>query len=172
MRLFTAVGLLARRLDIRTSRVRHIAARLQDSGIVSKVEGSRRFPTDIGEPEFVALFLAVIGESGIGTAAQTVERLGVLTNEQGLRLDNTLQQLFFGPPRSVQHLIARQSPAGVSMVVDGRHTVFGAEAADQAAQQARLVPGPTLAAIAAELQGASPTQADAFAAITRIKNGH
>lgn len=170
MRLFQAVDLLARRLDVRPSRVKHIASRLQDSGHVSRVEGSRRFPTDISEHEFVALFLAVIGESGIGTATGTVGAFSTLVSESGQRLNATLCELFFGPPRSVQHIIARQSPPGVSIIVDGHHTVFGADAVEHAAQQARIVPGPTLAAIAAELHGFSPEQADAAAAIMKIRN--
>ncbi|PWJ84874.1 hypothetical protein C7441_104142 [Pseudaminobacter salicylatoxidans] len=168
MRLFHAVGMLARRLDVRPSRVKHIASRLQDSGHVSRVEGSRRFPTEIGEPEFVSLFLAVIGEAGIGTATSTAETFGSLTNDAGQRLDRALTNLVYGPSRSIQHLIARQHPPGVSLIVDGQHMVFGADASD-AATTARIVPGTTLAAIAAEAQGATPEDADAMAAISKLR---
>lgn len=56
---------------------------------------------------------------------------------------------------------------GVTATVNGVHVVFGNPAEDGFA---RFATGPTLAAIAAEAQGASPDAADAMAAIAKIRN--
>ena len=74
---------------------------------------------------------------------------------------NVLQTLLFGPHADIGHLIVRNEPAGVSVTVNGIHTVFGAEASEKAATKARIIPGDSLIAIAAELQGQSVQSADA-----------
>lgn len=169
MRLYEAVGLFARRLKMRPGRIQAIAGRLQEAGRISKCEGSRRFPVEIGDAELVFLLIAAIGESGIGTARETVDRFSNLTNAAGRRFGDVVSELLFGPPRHVQHVIVRQAPAGVSIVVDGHHDIFGAEPPEHGATGARLVPGATINAIAAELQGMLPAAADAAAAITKLR---
>jgi hypothetical protein len=84
------------------------------------------------------------------------------THHNGERFSDFLVQLLFGPPRHVAHLIVH--PSGVSVVIDGQHIEFG----QRSDVPTRFVPGGVIMAIAAELQGASPRDADALAAITRI----
>lgn len=44
MRKSTAVEILARRLGVARSRIENLAKRMADDGLVSKTEGSRRYP--------------------------------------------------------------------------------------------------------------------------------
>jgi len=144
MRKSNVVEILARRLGATPSRIDAIAQRLADAGKLSRASGSRRYPPDLAEPEIVALFIAVIADNGLGSVRETVEQFAGMTNEKGQRLDLTLTTLLFGPPREFQHLIARQSP--------------------------RIVTGNALMSIAAELQGATPEQADALTAMSRLQS--
>lgn len=168
MRLYEIVHLFARRLGIKVGRVQAIAGKLQDEGKLQKTEGSRRFPIDISEPEVVTLLSALLGESGIGTGPQAAKLFGELTTTDGQRFDLFLSALLFGRPRQVRHLMVRQSPAGVSVTVDNNHLLFGKPPSRNNASPARIVPGEAIAAIAAELQGQSPSQADALAALIHI----
>ncbi len=168
MRLYECVHLFARRLGMKVGRVQAIAGKLQDDCKLQKTEGSRRFPIDISEPEVVTLLLALLGESGIGTGPLASKTFGALTTTDGQRFDTLLSELLFGPPRQVRHLMVRQSPAGVSVTVDNQHLLFGDPPSRDSASPARIVPGEALAALAAELQGQSPDQADALAAIINI----
>src|SRR5690606_9254961 len=172
LRKSRVIEILARRLQIAPGRVSAIADRLASAGLVTITAGSRRYPPVLAEPEILAIFIAVIADNGLGKVRETVDTFSALVDNKGQRLDIFLGTLFFGPPRAVQHFIARQSPPGVSIIVDGNHQIFGAEPAENAATSARLIPGAAIAAIAAELQGASLQQADAAAAIARIHNGY
>ena len=168
MRLHEVVQLLARRLALRPGRVQTIAGRLQEAGLLSKTEGSRRFPPDVAEPEAVTLIIAALAEDGIGTAPQAVATFSALTDPEGRRLDHVVSSILYGPPRDVRHLVVRQAPPGASLVIDGTHKVFGADP-PEGATKARAVSGHALTAIGAELRGASAAEADAVAAITKIR---
>jgi hypothetical protein len=170
MRKSAIIDILARRLGVAPARIGHIAARLADAGRLSKATGSRRFPPDLGEHEVVRLALAVMTDSGLGDVVRNVEFFSTLRGPAG-RFDTMLADILFGPPRSVRHLIIRHQPPGVSMVVDGEHVQFGLPASDGGSQDARIISGSALAAIAAELRGLSAGQADAVAAASRIING-
>ena len=170
MRKSNVVEILARRLGATPSRIDAIAQRLADAGKLSRASGSRRYPPDLAEPEIVALFIAVIADNGLGSVRETVEQFAGMTNEKGQRLDLTLTTLLFGPPREFQHLIARQSPAGLSMVFQRNHQQFGSAPTEYGATAARIVTGNALMSIAAELQGATPEQADALTAMSRLQS--
>lgn len=168
MRLYECVHLFARRLGVKVGRVQAIAGKLQDDGKLQKTEGSRRFPIHISEPEVVTLLLALLGESGIGTGPQAANLFGALTTSEGERFDALLEDLLFGQPKHVRHILVRQNPAGVSVTADGVHLLFGEPPSRGNASPARIVPGEAISAIAAELQGHSPEEADAIAALHTI----
>ena len=168
MRLYEVVHLFARRLGLKVGRVRAIAGKLQDEGKLQKTEGSRRFPLDVSEPEVVTLLLALLGESGIGTGPSAAKTFGDLATLDGERFAVFLENLLFGQPKHVRHLMVRQNPAGVSVTADNMHLLFGEPPSRGNASPARIVPGEALTAIAAELQGLAPEQADAAAALNAI----
>lgn len=160
MRKSTAVEILARRLGLAHSRIENLAKRMADDGLVSKTEGSRRYPPDLLEPEITALVIGVIADNGLGNVRATADAFSSLPSSEGT-FGDVLQTLLFGPPSDVGHLIVRNEPAGISTTIRGTHIVFGAEASEKAATKARIIPGDALIAIAAELQGQKPQAADA-----------
>jgi hypothetical protein len=170
MRKSAVIDILARRLGVAPARIGHVAARLADAGLIGKTTGSRRFPPDLGEHEVVRLALAVMTDSGLGDVVRNVEFFSTLRGPAG-RFDAVLADLLFGPPRTVRHLIIRHRPPGVSMIIDDDHAEFGLPASDGGSQDARIISGAALAAIAAELRGLPTGQADAVAAATRIISG-
>lgn len=160
MRKSTAVEILARRLGVARSRIENLAKRMADDGLVSKTEGSRRYPPDLSEPEITYLLIGVIADNGLGNSVRTVETFSALPSPIG-PFGDVLQTLLFEPPSDVGHLIVRSQPAGISTTINGSHVVFGAEASEKAATKARIIPGDALIAIAAELQGHKAQAADA-----------
>ncbi|MCR5941860.1 hypothetical protein FG152_13650 [Ochrobactrum sp. XJ1] len=168
MRKSAVQELLARRLRIAPGRIQAISERLASAGLVSNAEGSRRYPPDLSEPEIVTLVLAVIADSGLGSVKATVDTFSNLTSA-GIAFGHVLQRVLFGRPVDIAHVIVRQDPAGVSAVLNGNHAVYGAEAPEKAATNARIIPGDALIAIAAELQGQNLQQADALVELIRIR---
>jgi hypothetical protein len=165
VRLSEAIEVLARRLGINRGRVATIANRLQHAGFLP-LPDARRTPPDLSADQISSLLLGVLVERGVESAANRFRDYGSMTSPEGYRLGETMTAIIRGQAQPGD-MIVREG--GVSATVNGQHAVFGKPAEDGTA---RFCTGPTLAAIAAELQGASPTQADAFAAITRIRNGH
>ncbi|WJR68134.1 hypothetical protein QTA58_05080 [Neorhizobium sp. CSC1952] len=156
------VAMLARRLGEPLRHIERHVERLHETGMVKPVTGSRRFPPEIGEPEAVTILLGFLGSEKIDDAPAAATRLATLRNAQGNSMSEFMGELLFGSPRHIEHMIVRRE--SVSLVVDGRHHLFG----ELSEAPARLVTGASLSAIAAELQGAAPSQADAVAAITRL----
>lgn len=172
MRKSNVVEILARRLGATPSRVDAIAQRLADAGKLSRAEGSRRYPPDLAEPEIVSLIIGTIADNGLGNVRETVELFSGLTNHLGQRFDRFLSDILFGPTSVLSHVIVRHAPAGVSLTINGAHMVFGEERSSATATKAAIIPGESIIAIAAELQDATPEQADAMVAITRFQNGY
>ncbi|MBN8245239.1 hypothetical protein JF546_19665 [Nitratireductor aquimarinus] len=158
------VAMLSRRLGVPVSRIDGLLERLHAAGVVTPIR-SKRHPPPIDEPDAVAILLAVLADRGLEHAADAAWQLAA-AHHNGERFSDFLGQLLFGQPRHVGHLIIHDT--GASMVVDGQHIEFG----ERSDVPTRFIPGGMLMAIAAELQGASPRDADAIAAITRIQNGH
>jgi len=169
MRLHEFVHLAARRLGLKVGRVQAIAGRLQDEGSLRKTEGSRRHPLEISEPEIVTLLLALLGESGIGTGPEAARTFAALQADDGSKFERFLSFVLFGPPVELRHVVARQNPPGVSVIVDGRHVNFGDQPSIANSTAARVVPGEALIAMAAEIRGETPANADALAAIHNIR---
>lgn len=169
MRLHEFVHLAARRLGLKVGRVQAIAGRLQDEGSLQKTEGSRRFPLEISEPEMVTLLLALLGESGIGSGPEAARTFGALQADDGTLFERFLSHVLFGPPVALRHVIVRQNPPGISVVVNGAHVQFGAPSSTSNASPARIAPGEALAAIAAELRGCTPQEADAEVALGQLR---
>ncbi|MCO7736438.1 hypothetical protein NJB95_07415 [Brucella intermedia] len=168
MRKSAVIEILARRLRIAPGRIQAISERLASAGLISNAEGSRRYPPDLSEPEIVTLVIAVIADSGLGNVKATVDTFSTLASE-GIAFGHVLQRVLFGRPVDIAHVIVRHDPAGVSAVIDGNHAVYGAEAPEKAATTARIIPGDALIAIAAEMQGQHPQQADALVELIRIR---
>lgn len=168
MRRYEIVHLFSRRLSTKVGRVQAILSKLQEAGSISSAGPDRKQPVDMAEPEVVTLLLALLGESGIGTGPHAANLFGALTTAEGERFDAFLEDLLFGHPRHVRHIMVRQNPAGVSVTADGVHLLFGEPPSRGNASPARIVPGEALSAIAAELQGQTPEEADAIAALHTI----
>ncbi len=169
MRKSQVVEVLARRLNIMPSRIHNIASRLADEGQLSKAEGSRRYPPKLDNLEMLRLVLATLVDNGLGHVRQSVDTFGALQNEHGQRFSEVLSDILFGQPADIGHVIIRHEPAGVSAVINHNHTVFGAEAPAKTAAKASIVPGYALVAIAAELQGQPPVQADSMIELARLR---
>lgn len=169
MRRYEILDIFARRLGIKVGRAQAILSRLQDDGLVSRPGDHRGQPPDMAEPEIVRLLLAILGESGISSATTSSKAFGALVTADGTNLDAFLSSVLFGPPVSLRHLIVRQSPPSVSVVVDGNHVLFGEPASTASASPARFTPGEAITAIAAELRGATPEQSDAEVALGQLR---
>lgn len=162
MRLSDAVELLARRLSLRRGRVAAIANRLQHAGMIALAE-AKKTPPELSDYEFAALLLAVLVESGVGSAAERQAEYSAMQSGEGHRLADTLVMVLRGQAQQ-GNVIIRQG--GASATINGQHLVFGTPAEDG---RARFCTGPTLSALVAELQGATPAQADAVAAINKVR---
>ncbi|SDP46894.1 hypothetical protein SAMN05428967_2257 [Phyllobacterium sp. YR620] len=169
MRKSQIVEILARRLNILPSRVHHIAVRLADDGQIPKAAGSRRFPPELDEVEITRLVLATLADHGLGNVHSSVEAFSHLTSHNGLSFGDVLAEVLFGPPVDVGHVILRHDPPGVSLTINGCHHVYGTDAPVKTAAKASIVPGYALMAIAAELQGQAPSQADAMIELARLQ---
>ncbi|EJN04483.1 hypothetical protein [Phyllobacterium sp. YR531] len=169
MRKSSVVEILARRLGRGAGRIEAIAQRLAEAGMVSRAEGSKRYPPDLDNIEMLTIVLATLADNGLGHVRQSVETFGTLQNEHGQHFSDVLSDLLFGPPADIGHVIIRHDPAGVSAVINGNHTVFGAEAPAKTAAKASIVPGYALVAIAAELQGQPPAQAESMIELARLQ---
>lgn len=153
---------VARRLGCTTARIEKLLDELHASGLIKPIKGSRRYPPDASDMDAGAIVLAVLSDRGLERAAEATKELAALTGEYG-RFDLWLVNVLFGVPRHMQHLIVGHE--GVSVVVDGQHITFGTPPETAA----KIVPGSALMALAAELQGLRPDQADAVAAISSIR---
>lgn len=162
MRLSEAVELLARRLSLRRGRVAAIANRLQHAGKLPLAE-AKRTPPELAYDEIAVLLLAVLTESGVGSAVERAQEYAAMRSSDGVRLSDAILAVIRGQAHPGDIIIRE---GGVSATINGVHLVLGAPADDG---PARFCTGPTLSALVAELQGATPAQADAVAAITRIR---
>ena len=169
MRRYEILHIFARRLGLKVGRAQAILSRLQDDGLVSRPGDHRGQPPDMAEPEIVRLLLAILGESGISSASSASRTFAALTTADGITLDAFLTDVLSGPPVSLRHLIVRQSPPSVGVVVDGIHVLFGEPASMSNGSPARFTPGEAITAIAAELRGSTPEQADAQAALSQVR---
>ncbi len=157
MRLSEAVQLLSRRLGVKAGRVAAIANRLQHAGRLPLAD-AKRTPPELSDAEFALLMLAVLAENGVASAPARAVELA----ETGL--DDAITAVLRGQAQPGDMIV---KAGGASATFNGQHAVFGNPADDGFA---RFATGPTLAAIAAEAQGASPDAADAMAAIAKIRN--
>lgn len=166
MRLSQAVQIIARRLGVRPGRISATASRLQHAGILPIAEGSRRFPPEVTEDQVVSLFIAAVADYGLGQVVASATAASEFRSPLGHRLFDIVFAALFREA-TVSHLIIRKD--GASVVMDGHHITFGAPPPENGAVRGTAIAGSTVAAIAAELRGASPTQADAVAAIAKIR---
>ncbi len=159
MRLSECIEIFARRLSMKRGRVAAIANRLQHCGAIPLAD-IKRAPPSLNHSEMAILLLAILAEHGVESAAEAARKLAASG------LNEALAVVLHGQAQPGT-LIVKEG--GATATIDGHYTVFGKPAEDG---PARFATGATLAAIAAELAGMTPAQADAAAAITRIHNGH
>lgn len=146
---------------MKPGRVAIIANRLQHAGRIPMAD-AKRTPPEITADDIALLLIAVLAERGIGDSAARADTYARMTGE-GYRLHEAVTAIVQGQVQAGD-VIVREGGVGATM--NGQHIVFGHPAEDGFA---RFATGPTLTAIAAEWQGAPPHQADAAAAITRIR---
>lgn len=125
-------------------RITNIAARLQDAGLVRKVEGSRRYPDDASPGEIVTLVLAVLAETSIGTADQSATTFAALQAPDGVRLDRAIHDVIFSQIDA--DIGIRLAPPGASLTVDNQTVVFGAPETE-GVTTARFIPSSAIAAL-------------------------
>ena len=157
-----ALEALSRRLALNPGRAAALAQRAADSGALPKAAG-RNIP-ELSARDLMRLLLAVTADRGLGNAAPTVLEFEELRTDDGIALGATLESIIRGDvsPAAYAHggLIFRLRPAGATLIANDVRLTFGAAVPEGRAAKSVSVPGAVLAAVALELRGYSPTEAD------------
>ena len=151
MRLHEAVQTLARHLYLRPGRTQTIAGRLQDAGILSKTEGSRRYPDDASRDEVVSLFIASITETSLGGAVATANSFAALTDGGGTRFDQAVTDLLFRNDVPAGDVAVHLTPPAATIAIEGELVVFGSSEPSAGSVEARFIAANTIAALRADL---------------------
>lgn len=151
MRLHEAAQLIAHHLRRGPGRTQNIAGRLQDAGLLSKTEGSRRYPEDISRDEIVVLFIASIAETSLGAAAATTSTFAALADGEGTRFDQAIADLLFRDDVPASDIAVHIAPPAATIAIDGQVVVFGADEPASGAVSARFVDAATIGALRADL---------------------
>lgn len=151
MRLYEAVQTLARHLYLRPGRVQTVAGRLQDAGLISKTEGSRRYPDDVSHEDIVSLFIASITETSLGAAAATTSTFAALADGEGTRFDRAVTDLLFREEVPAGDVAIHLDPPAATIALDGALVVFGASEPARGAVSARFIAANTISALRADL---------------------
>lgn len=151
MRLHEAAQLIAHHLRRGPGRTQNIAGRLQDAGLLSKTEGSRRYPDDATRDEIVALFIASITETSLGAAAATTSTFAALADGEGTRFDRAITDLLFCDNVPASDIAVHIAPPAATIAIDGQVVVFGAHEPASGAVSARFVDAATIGALRADL---------------------
>ncbi|MCW5712249.1 hypothetical protein [Shinella sp.] len=151
MRLHECAQLIAHHLRRGPGRIQTVAARLQDAGLLSKTEGSRRYPGDISRDEVVSLFIASITETSLGGAAATTSTFAALADGEGTRFDQAITDLLFGPDVPASDVAVHIAPLAATIAIGGQVVVFGADEPASGAVSARFVDALTIGALRADL---------------------
>lgn len=151
MRLHECAQLIAHHLRRGPGRTQNIAARLQDAGILSKTEGSRRYPDDISCDEIVALFIASIAETSLGAAAATTATFAALTDPGGTRFGQAVTDLLFREDIPASDIAVHLTPPAATIAIAEQVVVFGADEPASGAVSARFVDAATIGALRADL---------------------
>lgn len=156
--------MIARRLGVPKARLKSILAALHTAGAIKPESGCRRFPAEIEESDAVTIFIAVLADRQVANVAADAEALGGLAGDAGCFRDFVNAALY--GRLSVTQIVVQHTPPAASAIASGRQFRFGPKltTAGRVAMRAQL------AAIAAELAGMSPRDADAAAAIRGIYN--
>ena len=166
-----ATKICARRLGVAQGRAAALVQAASDAGHIPKAIGSAR--PDLGPNDLALLFLAVAADRGLGSAGASVRTYADLSTPDGTTLAAVLAHII-RDTRAAQAtangcLVLHLDLPRASLVTAGQHLVFGEpEPLGQAGRHV-AVPGVALAAMAIELQGASPENADALAGLARIQ---
>jgi hypothetical protein len=165
-----AIEVLSRRLSINPGRLAALAQRVADAGALPKARG-RDIPA-LGPLDLAKLLICAIADRGLGSAPRSVAEYSALTASNGAILIDLVEGWVRGavPLSGVRHLIVQTEPEPAATVIShgGEHLNFGPDRSRDAAARTVIVPGNTLAAIAAEFRGASPHQADEAVAVAKL----
>jgi hypothetical protein len=109
------------------------------------------------------LLLCAVADRGLGKAAASVREFAALRNEGGSVLIDLLEGWVSGAVSTsgLHSLIIQLRRPGVTVVTSAHSRHYGAPRDHTAAVRIVTVPGDALRAIVAELQGATPHEADA-----------
>lgn len=151
MRLHEAVQLLSHHLRRGPGRTQNIAGRLQDAGLLSKTEGSRRYPDDISQDEIVSLFIASIVETNLGAAASTTSTFAALVDGEGTRFDQAVTDLLFREDVPAGDVAVHIDPPAATIAINDQVVVFGADEPAGGAVSARFVDAATISALRTDL---------------------
>lgn len=151
MRLHEVAQLIAHHLRRGPGRTQNIAGRLQDAGLLSKTEGSRRYPDDISQDEIVSLFIASISETSLGAAAATTSTFAALTDPEGTRFDQAVTDLLFREDVPAGDIAIHLTPPAATIAINDQIVVFGADEPAGGAVSARFVDAVTIGALRADL---------------------
>lgn len=165
-----ATKICARRLGVAPGRAAALVQAASDAGHLPKAVGSSR--PKLGPDELARLVLAVAVDRGLGTAGASVATYADLSAADGTTLADVLAGIIrsttAAQAAATGCMVLHLDRPRVSLVTGGRHLVFGEpEPLGQAGRHV-AVPGVALAAMAIEMQGATPENADALAGIARI----
>lgn len=165
-----ATKICARRLGVAQGRAAALVQAASDAGHIPKAVGSAR--PDLSPDELALLFLAVAADRGLGTAGASVATYADLSTADGTILAEALAGIIrsttAAQAAATGCMVIHLDRPRASLVSGGQHFVFGEpEPLGQAGRHV-AVPGVALAAMAIELQGASPENADALAGLARI----
>lgn len=165
MRKSQVASVLARRLKMNPSRIQGLTERLTDAGLVTKADGNRKNPPNLPEAEIATMVLAALADRGLGRVVESVDEFAALTSPSGQRFGDALAATLRGDlDVSTGSVVIRLDPASVALTAGGVHERFGPEPGDAATKTVAL-PGRVLAAVALELQGRSPAEADTIIAL-------
>ncbi len=151
------ISAISCRFGVPVSRMNKLCHALHGAGIVSPTRGSRRFPPELGEPEIAAIVMAALVDEG-------EDKIIANTSEHLALWGTLLGRILCGPPINIGHVILRNGPASVGMLAGRQHQTIGSDSD----APARIFTGRPIMALAAEIRGASPSEADAAAGILQI----
>jgi len=165
-----AIEVLSRRLGISPGRLAALAQRAADGGLLPKARG-RGVPT-LGHLHLSKILICAIADRGLARAPRSITDYSGLFARNGAVLIDLIEGWIRGavPLSGVRHLIVQIEPEPAATIIShgGEHLNFGPDRSRDAAARTVIVPGSTLAAIAAEFRGASPNQADEQVAVAKL----
>jgi hypothetical protein len=160
----TAIGIVARHLNLNAGRLAALSQRAAEAGELPKACG--RAVPDLAPIGLARLFLCAVADRGLGNAATSVREFSALATESGAKLIDLLEGLMSGGASTsgLHSLIAQIFPEpSVTVVLTDSRLQFGPERTVDGASRTIVVQGDALRAIIQELRGPTLHQAPPLA---------